>query len=132
MSFVKDFKAFLMRGNVIDLALAVIIGGAFSPIVNSMVADIIMPPIGMVLGGVNFTDLKLVLQAAEGDAPEVAISYGKLIQAIINFIVIAFCIFVIMRAYDKVRKQEEAAPAAPPAPTNEEVLLAEIRDLLKK
>lgn len=121
-----------MRGNIIDLALAVIIGGAFGPIVNSMVADVIMPPIGMILGGVNFTDLKIVLQAAAGETPEVAISYGKLIQAIINFVIIAFCIFVIMRAYDKVRKQEEAAPAAPPAPTNEEVLLTEIRDLLKK
>ena len=136
----KDFKNFVMRGNILDLAVAVVIGAAFGKIVTSFVGDVLMPPIGMLLGDVNFTELFLVLGdagtfdnlavAREAGAPVIA--YGAFIQTIIDFIIIAFAIFMVIKAYEKTKKQEEAAPAAPPAPSNEEKLLAEIRDLLKK
>jgi len=134
---IKEFKAFIMKGNVLDLAVAVIIAGAFGKIVSSFVADIIMPPIGLLLGGVDFTDLMFVMKDAvvvdgEEVAAEVAIRYGAFIQTIIDFLIIGFAIFMVVKAYNASKKKEEAAPAAPPAPSNEEVLLAEIRDLLKK
>ncbi len=127
----KEFKAFIMKGNILDLAVAVIIGAAFKSIVSSFVADIIMPPIGVLLGGVDFSDLVFVLiQASEG-AEAVVISYGKFIQTIIDFLIIAFVVFMVIKGYNATqRKKEEEAPAAPPAPSNEEVLLGEIRDLL--
>lgn len=136
----KDFKNFVMRGNILDLAVAVIIGAAFGKIVTSFVGDVLMPPIGMLLGDVNFTELFLVLGdagtfdnlAAAREAGAPVIGYGAFIQTIIDFIIIAFAIFMVIKAYEKTKKQEEAAPAAPPAPSNEEKLLAEIRDLLKK
>ncbi|AUD58016.1 large-conductance mechanosensitive channel protein MscL [Shewanella sp. NKUCC05_KAH] len=131
MSLIKEFKAFASRGNVIDMAVGIIIGAAFGKIVSSFVADVIMPPIGIILGGVNFSDLSIVLQAAQGDAPSVVIAYGKFIQTIIDFTIIAFAIFMGLKAINTLKRKEEDAPKAPPAPTKEEELLSEIRDLLK-
>ncbi len=137
--FLTDFKEFAMRGNVIDMAVGVIVGGAFGKIVTSLVNDIIMPAIGVITGGVDFKDLKYVLKDAvmngeEVVAPAVNINYGMFIQNIVDFLIIAFCIFVAIRMLSKLKKKktEEPAPApAEPAPTKEEVLLTEIRDLLK-
>ncbi|GIU07587.1 large-conductance mechanosensitive channel protein MscL [Shewanella glacialipiscicola] len=131
MSLLKEFKAFASRGNVIDMAVGIIIGAAFGKIVSSFVADVIMPPIGIILGGVNFSDLSIVLQAAQGDTPSVVIAYGKFIQTIIDFTIIAFAIFMGVKAINRLKRKEEAAPTAPPAPTKEQELLSEIRDLLK-
>ena len=140
-SFLQDFKAFAMKGNVIDMAVGVIIGGAFGKIVSSVVADVIMPPLGLLVGGVNFTDLKWVMKPAEVvDGKEIAavtLNYGNFLQATFDFLIIAFSIFLFIRLLTKLtaRKKEVAAPAtppAPPAPTKEEVLLTEIRDLLKE
>ena len=131
MSLIKEFKAFASRGNVIDMAVGIIIGAAFGKIVSSFVADVIMPPIGIILGGVNFSDLSIVLQAAQGDAPSVVIAYGKFIQTVIDFTIIAFAIFMGLKAINTLKRKEEDAPKAPPAPTKEEELLSEIRDLLK-
>ncbi|MDP5171854.1 MAG: large-conductance mechanosensitive channel protein MscL [Bacteroidia bacterium] len=131
----KEFKSFVMKGNILDLAVAVIIGGAFGKIVSSFVNDILMPPIGMALGGVNFTDLVVTLKeavmdaAGEVTAPAVTMNVGIFVQAIIDFLIVAFVIFMVVKAYNNTQKKEEEAPAAP---SNEEVLLAEIRDLLKK
>jgi large conductance mechanosensitive channel len=135
MGFIKEFKEFAMRGNVVDLAVAVIIGGAFGKIVTSFVNDILMPPIGLLLGNVDFKDLKLIMQAATETTPAVTWNYGSFIQNIIDFVIIAFSIFLMIKAMTRVQKKksEEPAPApAPPEPTNEEKLLTEIRDLLKK
>jgi large conductance mechanosensitive channel len=120
----KEFREFIQRGSVIDLAVGVIIGGAFGAIVTSLVNDILMPLVGIVLGGVDFT--KLSIQVGEA-----TILYGNFIQAIVNFVIIAFVIFLIVRSYNKLQKEEEEAPPAPPEPSPEEKLLAEIRDLLK-
>lgn len=146
MGMIKEFKEFAMRGNVVDMAVGVIIGGAFGKIVTSLVNDVIMPPIGVLLGGVDFKDLKLVVKDAIVDAegavtsPEVTLNYGSFIQTIIDFLIIAFAIFFLIKAINKLsslkkKKEEEAAPAPAPAPapepTAEEKLLTEIRDLLK-
>jgi len=128
----KEFKAFAMRGNVVDLAVAVIIGGAFGNIVSSLVNDVIMPPIGVLLGGVDFKDLSLVIKQATGDVQAVTINYGMFIQNVIDFLIIAMVIFMMVKAINSLKKKEEATPAAPPAPTKDQELLAEIRDLLKK
>lgn len=128
----KDFKAFVLRGNVIDLAVAVIIGGAFGKIVTSMVNDIIMPIIGIILGNVNITGLKILIEPAVGDTPEVAVYYGQFIQNIIDFLIIAFFIFLAIRILEKLKKKEEPAPAEEPATPEDVELLKEIRDLLKK
>lgn len=120
----QEFKEFIGRGNVIDLAVAVIIGGAFGAIISSLVDDIIMPLVGVLLGGVDFAELSIVV----GDA---TILYGSFIQAIVYFLIIALVLFLIVRGYNKLQKEEEEAPAAPPEPSAEEELLAEIRDLLK-
>lgn len=130
--FIGEFKAFATKGNVFDLAVGIIIGGAFGKIIASFVNDIFMPIIGLILGGQNFTDLKIVLEEAVGETPELAIAYGRFIQTTIDFILIAFVIFVMIKFITKLKKKEEEAPKAPPKPSNEEVLLAEIRDLLKK
>lgn len=133
----KEFKEFIMKGNVLELAVAVIIAGAFGAIIVSFTNDVLMPPIGMMLGGVDFEDLKYVIQAGqtgpEGEVivPEVAVLYGKFINTIINFLIIAFIIFLIVRSYNNMQKQEEEAPAAPAGPSQEE-LLADIRDILKR
>ena len=133
----KEFKAFILKGNVLELAVAVIIAGAFGAIVTSFTKDVLMPPIGMLLGGVDFSQLAVVLQPAEMGADgevvkeAVLLRYGVFIQKIIDFIIIAFAIFMLIKAYEKTQKKEEEAPAAPPEPSAEEKLLAEIRDLLK-
>ncbi|HRI27359.1 MAG TPA: large-conductance mechanosensitive channel protein MscL [Chitinophagales bacterium] len=140
MGFFSDFKGFIFKGNILDLATAVIIGGAFGKIVSSFVSDVVMPPIGLILGGVNFTDLKLTLKealAATAASPEVAavtLNYGAFVQTIVDFLIIALVIFLVLKAYANMQKQKEAEAAAapPPAPSAEEVLLTEIRDLLKK
>lgn len=139
-SFLQDFKAFAMKGNVIDMAVGVIIGGAFGKIVSSIVADVIMPAVGLLVGGVNFTDLKWVLKPAETvggkEVAAVTLNYGNFLQVTFDFLIIAFSIFLFIRLISRLteKKQAEvpAAPPAPPAPSPEEVLLAEIRDLLKE
>ncbi|MDE5658842.1 MAG: large-conductance mechanosensitive channel protein MscL [Muribaculaceae bacterium] len=132
--FLSDFKEFAMKGNIIDMAVGVIIGGAFGKIVTSLVNDMIMPVISLVTGGEGYKNLKHVIKeaSADGSVQEVAINYGLFIQNIIDFIIIALSIFVALRVIIKFKKKEEAAPAAPPAPSAEETLLTEIRDLLKK
>lgn len=139
MGFISEFKDFAMRGNVVDMAVGIVIGGAFGNIVSSFVSDVIMPPIGMLLGGVDFNDLKVVMKQAviEGGevvAPAVSINYGSFINTIIDFLLIALAIFSVIKFMNKMKKQEEPAPEpeAAPEPTTEEKLLAEIRDLLKK
>jgi large conductance mechanosensitive channel len=136
MSILKEFKTFAMKGNVIDMAVGVIIGGAFGKIVSSFVADVILPPIGLLVGGVNFTDLKIEMRAAEivdgVEKAAVTLNYGNFLQVTFDFLIIAFCIFMFIKAINMTKKQEESAPAAPPAPSKEEVLLTEIRDLLKE
>lgn len=132
MGMVQEFKKFAMRGNVIDMAVGIIIGVAFGKIVSSFVADVIMPPLGLLLGGVDFKDLAIVLKEAIGDTPAVVIAYGQFIQTIIDFVIIAFVIFLVIKAMNSLKAKEEATPAAPPAPTKEEILLTEIRDLLKE
>lgn len=130
----QEFKKFIMRGNILDLAVAVIIGAAFGKIVTSFVNDMLMPPIGLLLGGMDFSDLVLTLKAAEGEAPAVTMNYGKFIQTIVDFLIIGFAIFMVIKTYNSLQKKKDEAPAAPPAPpapTNEELLLTEIRDLLK-
>ena len=132
MSMMKEFKEFAMRGNVIDMAVGIVIGGAFGKIVSSFVADVVMPPIGMLIGGVNFADLAITLQKASGDVAAVTMNYGKFLQTVFDFIIIAFAIFMVIKGMNSMKKKEEAKPAAPPAPSKQEVLLGEIRDLLRK
>ena len=131
MSMMKEFKAFAMRGTVIDMAVGIVIGAAFGKIVASLVADVIMPPIGILLGGVDFSSLTLVIKEATDVAEAVTIKYGVFINTIVQFIIVAFAIFMVIKGINSMKKKEEAAPAAPPKPSNEEVLLAEIRDALK-
>ena len=139
----KEFKAFALKGNVLDLAIGVIIGGAFGKIVTSFTNDVLMPPIGLLLGKVDFKNLKLVLQDGipaimENGAEkvpavaEVALNYGAFIQTIFDFVIIGFCIFMVLKAYERTKKKEAEAPAAPVGPTTQEQLLMEIRDELKK
>jgi large conductance mechanosensitive channel len=132
MGMMQEFKAFAMRGNVVDMAVGIIVGGAFGKIVSSFVADVIMPPIGLLLGGVDFSDLAITLKEAVGETAAVTLNYGKFIQTVIDFLIIAFAIFMAIKAMNALKKKEEEAPAAPPAPPREEVLLTEIRDLLKR
>ena len=129
MSMLTEFKEFALKGNVVDLAVAVIIGGAFGKIISSLVADVIMPPIGLILGGVDFKTLAFVLKAAEGKAGAVTLNYGNFIQAVVDFTIVAFVIFMAIRATSALKRNEEAAP--PPGPGKEEVLLTEIRDALR-
>jgi large conductance mechanosensitive channel len=131
MKLLDEFKAFAMRGNVIDLAVAVIIGGAFGKIVSSFVNDILMPPIGLLLGGLDFKDLVFTMKEAVGETPAVTLNYGMFIQNVVDFLIIAFAIFMAIKGMTSFKKKEEEAPAAPPAPTKEQELLSEIRDLLK-
>ncbi len=127
-----DFKKFIMRGNVLDLAVAVIIGGAFGKIVSSLVNDIIMPVIGLILGGISFVDLRIIIKAATETTEEVAITYGQFFQNALDFIIIALAIFLMIRAITSRQKEAAAAPAPPPPPPPEVVLLTEIRNLLKQ
>ena len=132
MSILKEFKEFAVKGNVIDMAVGIIIGAAFGKIVSSLVGDVVMPPIGAILGGVDFSNLSIVVQAAVDKKPAVLINYGKFLQTIIDFTIIAFAIFMAVKAMNALKKKEAAVPAIPAAPPNQEVLLAEIRDLLKE
>ena len=132
MSMMKEFKEFAVKGNVIDMAVGIIIGAAFGKIVSSFVGDIIMPPIGVFLGGVDFSSLAFIVQEARGGAPAVVISYGKFIQSMIDFAIIAFAIFVAIKGINSLKRQSEEKPAEPPKISNEELLLTEIRDLLKE
>ncbi|WP_342244895.1 large-conductance mechanosensitive channel protein MscL [Pseudomonas sp. OTU5201] len=131
MSLISEFKSFAVKGNVVDMAVGIIIGAAFGKIVSSFVGDVIMPPIGLLIGGVDFSDLAVTLKAAEGDIPAVVLSYGKFIQTILDFVIVAFAIFMGVKAINRLKREEAAAPEAPPAPTKEQELLTEIRDLLK-
>jgi large conductance mechanosensitive channel len=132
MSMMKEFRDFAMRGNVVDMAIGIVIGGAFGKIVSSFVNDVLMPPIGMAMGGVDFTELSMTLKEASGDVVAVTLNYGSFIQTVVDFIIIAFAIFMVVRAMNNMKKKEEAKPPAPPKPSAEESLLTEIRDLLKK
>ncbi len=146
MGIVKEFKEFAIKGNMLDMAVGIIIGGAFGKIISSLVNDVLMPPLGMLLGKVDFTGLKAVLQKGhdavmDGAAviqpavSEVSINYGMFIQTVIDFLIVAFCIFMVIKAMNNLKRKEEATPAAPappPPPSDEVVLLKEIRDLLKK
>ena len=132
MGMLQEFKTFAMRGNVVDMAVGIIVGGAFGKIVSSFVADVIMPPIGILLGNVNFSDLAITLKEASGDIAAVTLNYGKFIQTVIDFVIIAFAIFIAIKAMNSLKKKEEEAPVAPLAPSKEEILLTEIRDALVK
>ncbi|MEN9500859.1 MAG: hypothetical protein RI964_144 [Pseudomonadota bacterium] len=131
MSFLSEFKEFAMKGNVVDLAVGVIIGGAFGKIVSSFVADVVMPLLGLVVGGVNFSDMAITLKAAEGEIPAVVLKYGAFLQTVFDFVIVALAIFLAIKAMNKLKRKQEEAPIAPPAPSSETVLLTEIRDLLK-
>ena len=132
MKLVDEFKAFVMRGNVLDMAVGVIIGGAFGKIVTSLVNDIFMPIIGVLIGNVNFSDLQIKLGEPLEGAEQAAIKYGMFIQEVVNFLIIALCIFMVIKVINKLQKKKEEAPAPVPEPTKEEVLLSEIRDALNK
>ncbi|MGB5332855.1 MAG: large-conductance mechanosensitive channel protein MscL [Woeseiaceae bacterium] len=125
----NEFKAFAMRGNVVDMAVGIVIGGAFGKIVSSLVSDVIMPPIGMLMGGVDFSQLAIRLGEGEGAA---SINYGMFINTVLDFVIIAFAIFMVIKGLNSLKKKEEAKPAEPPKPSSEEKLLTEIRDLLAK
>ena len=127
----SEFKSFAMRGNVVDMAVGIVIGGAFGKIVSSFVADVLMPPIGLLLGNVDFSNLAVTLQAASEGTEAVMLRYGQFIQTVVDFLIIAFAIFMVVKAMNSVTKKEEEAPAAPPKPSKEEVLLTEIRDALR-
>ncbi|MFZ5617395.1 MAG: large-conductance mechanosensitive channel protein MscL [Pseudomonadota bacterium] len=130
MGVIKEFQEFAVKGNVLDMAVGIIIGGAFGTIVKSLVDDVIMPPIGLLLGGVDFSSFALTLKAADGDAAAVAIKYGAFLNNVISFLVVAWAVFLLVKAMNNFKKKQEAAP--PPAPPAQEVLLREIRDLLSK
>jgi large conductance mechanosensitive channel len=140
MKMLDEFKAFAMRGNVVDMAVGIIIGGAFGKIISSFVSDVLMPPLGLLLGGIDFKDMlytlkEAVMQGEEVITPAVTLNYGMFIQNVVDFLIIAFAIFMAIKAMNSMKRKEEVAPAAPeapPAPTKEQELLAEIRDLLKK
>lgn len=132
MSMLQEFKDFAIKGNVVDMAVGIVVGVAFGKIVSSFVSDVIMPPIGVALGGVNFSNLAIIIQEAVGEAPAVVIAYGKFIQTMVDFTIIAFAIFVTVKVINSLQKEEEEAPEAPPEPSEEIVLLTEIRDLLKQ
>ncbi|MCG7390448.1 large-conductance mechanosensitive channel protein MscL [Pantoea sp. ACRSB] len=131
MSFFKEFRDFAMRGNVVDLAVGVIIGAAFGKIVSSLVANIIMPPLGLLIGGVDFKQFKWVLKPAEGATPPVVMEYGVFIQTVFDFVIVAFAIFIAIKLMNKLHKKKEVEKTVA-KPSNEEVLLSEIRDLLKQ
>ena len=132
MGFLKEFKEFAVKGNVVDMAVGIVIGAAFGQIVSSFVDDIITPPIGVLLGGVDFSNLAITLKEAAGEVPAVTLNYGKFIQTVVDFTIIAFAIFIAIKLINNLKRQEEEAPTTPPKPSNEEVLLAEIRDILKR
>ena len=129
---IDEFKEFAVKGNMIDMAVGIIIGSAFGKIITSLVEDIIMPPLGVLIGGVNFSDLSITLKQAVGDAPAVTLNYGSFIQVIIDFLIVAWIIFLFVKGINALKKKHAEVPPAPPAPTKDQELLAEIRDLLKE
>jgi len=131
MKLLQEFKAFAMRGNVVDMAVGIIIGAAFGKIVSSLVNDVIMPPIGLLVGGIDFSNLSITIKEAFENSPAVVIKYGVFINTVIDFVIVAWAIFMVIKAMNSLKKKEEAKPAAPPKPSDEVVLLGEIRDLLK-
>lgn len=131
MGMIQEFKEFAVKGNVADMAVGIIIGAAFGKIVSSLVSDVIMPPVGLLLGGMNFSNLKAVLKPAEGDVAAVTLNYGVFIQTVIDFLIVAWAVFMLVKALNAMKRKEEAAPATPPPPPPQEVLLREIRDALK-
>lgn len=143
MGFVKEFKEFALRGNLIDLAIGVVIGGAFGKLTTSFIGDVVMPPIGKLMGNVDFSQLKYVMQAGVAEVKdssgavitpavaEVAVKYGAFLNTVIDFLIVAFVMFMVIKAMNRMKKKQEEAPAAPPEPSKEEVLLSEIRDILK-
>ena len=131
MGMMSEFKSFAMRGNVVDMAVGIIIGGAFGKIISSFVSDVLMPPIGMLMGGVDFSELAFTLKEAAGDAAAVTVNYGSFIQTVVDFLIVAFAIFMAIKGMNNMKKKEEAAPAAPAKPSAEVELLTEIRDSLK-
>ncbi|MCX8055030.1 MAG: large-conductance mechanosensitive channel protein MscL [Ignavibacteria bacterium] len=132
MKFIDEFKAFAIRGNVVDMAVGIIIGAAFGKIVSSLVNDIIMPPLGFLIGGINFTDLKFVLKAATETTPAVTLNYGNFLQVCFDFFIVALAVFLVIKAIIAAKKKQEETEVPPPAMSKEEILLTEIRDLLKK
>ncbi len=132
MGMMQEFKEFAVKGNVMDMAVGIIIGAAFGKIVSSFVEDVIMPPIGVLVGGVDFSGLAFTIKQAAGDVPAVVISYGKFIQTVVDFTIVAFAIFMAIKGINSLKRKEEEAPEEPPEPSKEEVLLTEIRDLLKE
>jgi large conductance mechanosensitive channel len=131
MGMMSEFKSFAMRGNVVDMAVGIIIGGAFGKIVSSFVNDVLMPPVGLLIGGVDFSDLAIVLKAATDEAEAVTLKYGMFVQTTLDFLIIAFAIFLVIKAMNSMKKKEEEAPKEPPKPSAEVELLTEIRDSLK-
>ena len=131
MSILQEFKDFAIKGNVIDMSVGIIVGAAFGKIVSSFVADVVMPPIGVLVGGVDFTKLAITIKEAAGDAPAVTLKYGNFLQTMVDFTIIASAIFVVVKLINNLKKKEAAIPAPPPEPSKEELLLTEIRDLLK-
>lgn len=132
MGMMKEFKEFAVKGNVVDMAVGIIIGAAFGKIVSSIVSDVIMPPIGLIVGGVDFSKLAFTLKQASGDAAAVVISYGKFIQTVVDFVIVAFAIFMLIKAINTLKRKQEAVVQPPPGPSKEQVLLSEIRDILKE
>ena len=132
MSMLKEFKAFAVRGNVVDMAVGIIIGAAFGKIVSSAVADIVTPPLGLLIGGVDFSDLAITLRDAVDTQPAVVLSYGKFLQTAFDFTIVAFAVFLLVKGINHLKRKEAEAPSAPPTPSKEELLLTEIRDLLKQ
>lgn len=132
MKFIDEFKAFALRGNVIDMGVGIIIGAGFGKIVDSIVKDILMPPLGVLVGGIDFSNLGLTIKAAEGATPAVVVRYGLFLNALISFTIVALSVFLLIRGISALQKKEAAAPSVPPPPSGEEVLLKEIRDLLKR
>ena len=132
MSIIKEFKEFAVKGNVVDMAVGIIIGVAFGKIVSSFVADVLMPPIGLLIGGVDFTNLAVTLKAAEEGVEAVTLRYGVFLQTVFDFIIVAFAVFMAVKALNSMRRKEAETPAEPPAPSAQEQLLREIRDLLKR
>lgn len=131
MKLIQEFKKFAMRGNVVDMAVGIIIGAAFGKIITALVNDVIMPPIGLLVGGIDFSNLMFTIKEAEEGAAAVTIKYGSFINTVIDFTIVAFAIFMVIKAMNSLKKKEEEKPAAPPKPSDEVVLLGEIRDLLK-
>lgn len=132
MGFLREFREFAVRGNVVDMAVGIIIGAAFGKIVSSLVADVVTPPLGMLIGGVDFSSLAVTLKEAQGTAPAVVLAYGKFLQTVFDFSIVAFAVFLLVKGVNHLKRKEAAVPPPPAPPTRSEELLVEIRELLKK